>query len=101
MVCFIFPGKNFIVLLFASLLLLFCCHVSCVLVTVTRRDMDLLSYPGIFKDCSGVCHKSESYVFKDLTKQGICICQCGGDYHTIVTAKLKCFKDKDLRNASK
>lgn len=102
MVCFILPGKNLIVFLFVSLILLFCCHVSCVLVNVTRRNLDVFSYPGIFKGCSDFCRERESHVFKDLTiKQGICICQCTGDCHTFVTAKLKCIKDNEIRNASK
>ena len=98
MVCFIFPGKNLIVLLFVSLVLLFCCHVSSVLVTVTRKHADIFSYPGILKGCSDFCQARNSF-FKD-SKQGICICQCRSDYRTFVAAKLKCSKDKDIRNTS-
>ena len=101
MVCFIFPGMNLTVLLFVSSVLLFCSQVSCVLVTVTRKHADIFSHPGILKGCSEFCWRRNSLVFKDLTKQGICICQCGSDYQTFVTAELKCFKDKEIRNTSK
>ena len=95
MVCFIFPGKH----LFVFFVLLFSCHVSCVLVNVTRQKLDVFAYPGIFKDCAGFCLKRNSY-FKPSSKQGICICQCGGSYQTFVSASLKCLHDKEIRNAS-
>ncbi|CAB3996180.1 Hypothetical predicted protein [Paramuricea clavata] len=42
--------------------------------------------------------KRKSLVSADLTNIGICICQCGSDYRTFVTAKLICTKDKEIRN---
>lgn len=102
MACFILPGRN-LIMLFVLLyfVLLFCCHASCVLVNVTRNERDIFSYPGIFKDCSGFCQKRKSYPEQDLTKIGICICQCEYDSRTFVTAELKCAKDKEIRNTSK
>ena len=76
--------------------LIFCCHVSCV--NVTRETRDIFSYTGIFQDCSGFCQKRGSYTYRDLTSVGKCICECGSNCRTFVTAKLKCVEDKEIRN---
>ena len=100
MVCFIFPGKNFIVLLFVSLVLLFCCHVSCILVNVTRKDMDIFSYSNTGTvQCYTFCNRKQSSFLNEAGN--LCICQCQSDYHTFVIAKLKCVTGKKIRNTSK
>ena len=102
MACFMFPARRVIVLfVLLYFVLLFCCHVSCVLVNVTRKRRDTFSYPGVFKNCSGFCWRRKSYVSRDLTKIGICICECNSNYRTFVTSDLKCVKDRDIRNTSK
>ena len=97
-----FPARRVIVLVvLLYFVLLFCCHVSCVLVNVTRNRRDTLSYPGVSdEDCSEVCLSRGSH-YSTLTKNGICICECRSHYGTFVTSELKCVKDRDIRNTSK
>ncbi len=102
MACFMFPARRVIVLfVLLYFVLLFCCHVSCVLVSVKRETRDTISYPGVFKDCYKVCPRIRSHRESHLTKIGICICKCSSSYRTFVTSELKCVKDRDIRNTSK
>ncbi|XP_028398361.1 uncharacterized protein LOC114521976 [Dendronephthya gigantea] len=99
-------GRNYLkelsVLLY-FVILLCCCHVSCVFVNVTRSQRDILSFPGILKDklCASFCQKRKSFYDGYSKSQEICICKCRSDFRTFVAAKSECVADKNLRNAGK
>ncbi len=98
--CVIVPGKHValpFVLLY--LVLLFCCHISCGFLSVTRREQDRFSFSGVWTPCHEYCRTKNSYYFSEST--GICKCECSGTKRTFIVAELKCIEGRDIRNTSK
>jgi hypothetical protein len=102
MACVIFPGRNSVVLLVSlHFLLMMCCQISCVLVSVTRDERDIFSYSGVSTDCAEFCQEKGSFFHEPSPAQGICICACSSDRGSFVIAESKCISNRAVRNTSK
>jgi hypothetical protein len=102
MACVIFPGRNSVVL-FVSLhfLLMFCCQISCVLISVTRDERDIFSYSGVSTGCVEFCLEKGSFFHEASPAQSICTCACSSDRGSFVIAESKCISNRAVRNTSK
>ena len=80
------------------------CHVSCVIINVTRKSQDIFTNPisGTRPNCldSGrvaACHQRNAKL--DESHDGVCICKCSYPSSTFLESRLRCVGNSEMRNS--